>query len=167
MSGQGLQQLTLFQEDSRASHTALSAPKRGQKMNGIYGPSLCGLSKNSDRVGLLEKMLLGYYRQYMSQYVPTWKQKATKSGRTVYRLSLSGHRTKDTGLQLLASPRASQEYKPIRAQTPKEREGKHGNALCANLGVICPERIGQHINPQFVEWMMGYPADWTLVLKNE
>ena len=67
---------------------------------------------------------------------------------------------KDTAYVFLASPRASQDFKPIRNQTPTEASSTHGKALCASLGIIYPERIGQYINPLFVEWMMGFPLGW-------
>ena len=129
-------------------------------MNGICGQNLCELSESSSQNMLLVRMLMGFYQQYMSPYAPTWNRRVTKSGRSVYRLTLSVRTMRDTGFALLASPRASQDYKPIRKQTPGEQSGKHGNALCSRLGIICPERIGQYINPQFAEWMMGFPTGW-------
>lgn len=160
MRGQVEGQLTLFQEDSPASRIALSEKGSQKMMNGICGQSTCAWSENLTQNTLLEKTLMGYYQQYMSPYAPTWKQRATKSGRTVYRLVLSERTMKDTGFVFLASPRASQDYKPIRKQTPQEHSGKHGQTLCSSLGIICPERIGQYINPQFAEWMMGFPIGW-------
>lgn len=129
-------------------------------MNGICGQNLCELSESSSQNTLLVKMLMGFYQQYMSPYAPIWKRKVTKSGRSVYRLTLSVRTMRDTGFVLLASPRASQDYKPIRKQTPKEHSGKHGQTLCPSLGVLYPERIGQYISPQFAEWMMGFPIGW-------
>lgn len=129
-------------------------------MNGTCGQNLCELSESSSQNMLLVRMLMGFYQQYMSPYAPTWNRRVTKSGRSVYRLTLSVRTMRDTGFALLASPRASQDYKPIRKQTPGEYSGKHGNALCSSLGIICPERIGQYINPQFAEWMMGFPIGW-------
>ncbi len=109
---------------------------------------------------LLVKMLMASYQQYMSVFAPTWKKVITKSGRSVFRLVLSERTMKDTGFVFLASPRASQDYKPIRVQTPKEHSGKHGQTLCASIGIIYPEHIGRYINPQFVEWLMGFPIGW-------
>lgn len=150
----------VFQGASPASRTALSANGLQKTMNGTCGLSLSGSSENCDHGMLLAKTLMAYYQQYMSPYAPTWKRKVTKSGRSVYRLTLSVRTMRDTGFVSLASPRASQDFKPIRKQTPQERNGKHGQALCASLGIICPERIGQYINPLFAEWIMGFPLGW-------
>ena len=160
MSEQVEGQLTLFPEDSHASHTASSERDLPKMTNGIYGRNLSESSERSGLNTLLEKTLMGFYQQYMSPFAPTWKKKITKSGRTVFRLVLSERTMKDTGFVFLASPRASQDFKPIRKQTPQEHRGKHGQTLCSSIGIICPERIGQYINPLFSEWMMGFPIGW-------
>ena len=160
MSKQDYEQPQWYQEDFLASRTALSASGLRITMIDTCGLNLSGSSENCGRGTLLAKTLMAYYQQYMSPYAPTWKRKVTKSGRSVYRLTLSVRTMRDTGFVSLASPRASQDFKPIRKQTPQEHNGKHGQTLCASLGIIFPERIGQYINPQFAEWMMGFPLGW-------
>ena len=160
MSEQVEGQLTLFPEDSPASHTVLLGSDSPKKTSGTCGLSLSELRENYGQNTLLVRMLMASYQQYMSQFAPTWKKKITKSGRSVYRLALSERTMKDTGFVFLASPRASQDFKPIRKKTPQERSGKHGQTMCSSLGTIFPERIGQYINPQFAEWMMGFPIGW-------
>ncbi len=160
MRGQVEGQLTLSLGDSRASHTALLGRGWQKTTKETCGQNICGSSEKLSPNMLLEKMLMGYYQQYMSPFAPTWKKKVTKSGRIVYRLVLSERTMKDTGFALLASPRASQDFKPIRKQTPTEHNGKHGQTLGSSLGIICQERIGQYISPQFAEWMMGFPIGW-------
>ena len=161
MSKQVCRRSQCCQEGSLANLTALSESDWQKTMNGTSGQNLCDLSENCGRGTLLAKMLMASYQQYMSPFAPTWKKKVTKSGRSVYRLTLSAPTMKDTGFVSLASPRASQDFKPIRKQTPQEeKKGKHGQTLCSSLGIIYPERIGQYINPQFAEWMMGFPLGW-------
>ena len=166
-----LQQMSLFEEleygaspasleDSPASPIALSGKDWLKMTKGTCGLNLSESSVNLNRNMLLVRMLMAYYQQYMSPFAPTWNQKATKSGRLYFRLVLSERIMKDTGFVFLASPRASQDFKPIRSLTPTEKEGKHGLTLVASLGVIFPEHIGQYINPQFAEWMMGFPLGW-------
>ena len=119
------------------------------------------MSENLNQEPLWVKMCLESYLPYMTAFVPIWKVRATKSRRFVFRLMLSAPIMRDTGWLLLPTPRASQDYKRIRKQTPSEDCGKHGNALVGGIGLICPERIGQYINPRFSEWMMGFPEGWT------
>lgn len=161
MSGQDYRQLTLFPEDSHASLIVSQENAWEQKTKDICGQNLCGLSERLSQELLLVRMCLVSYLPYMMMYAPTWKVQDTKAGRSVFRLTLSARTLKDTGWQLWPSPRASQDFKPIRKQTPQEHCGKHGKALCAGIGISNPELIGQHINPRFSEWLMGFPEGWT------
>ena len=160
MKRQESEQLTLFQEGFPASRSASLGNGLQKTTSGICGQSSSELCENYGPNTLLVRMLMASYQQYMSPFAPTWKKRVTKSGRSVYRLALSERTMKDTGFVFLASPRASQDFKPIRKQTPRERSGKHGQTMCSCLGIIFPERIGQYINPQFAEWMMGFPIGW-------
>lgn len=77
------------------------------------------------------------------------------------------HRSKvalaDLGLIYLPTPVASQNHKPLRKFCKSEKTGgKHGKMLPAVLGEMAPSLIGKRIHPHFVEWMMGFPIDWTL-----
>lgn len=155
--------LPVYREVFRASHIALLANGSRKTTRGTCGLNSSESSENLSHGTLLAKTLMAYYQQYMRPYAPTWKRKVTKSGRSVYRLTLSARIMKDTGFVSLASPRASQDFKPIRKQTPQEHSGKHGQALCSSLGIIFPERIGQYINPPVCgvddgvpSWMGGY-----------
>lgn len=65
------------------------------------------------------------------------------------------------GIVKLSTPTASQDFKPIRPQIPSERGGKHGTVLPGSLGAAFPSLIGKRIHPLFVEWMMGFPDEWT------
>jgi hypothetical protein len=73
---------------------------------------------------------------------------------------------------MLATPRASQDHKPIRPLAPTEANGTHGKTLVADIGNQFPEVTGESgtqppsctrpvLNPEFVERMMGFPIGWT------
>lgn len=161
MKEPGCSQSMLYQEVSHANLTALQEKDRGKKTKEICGRSLYESLERYSLDTLLVRMCLAYYLQYMTAFAPTWKQKITKSGRSVYRLTLSVPIMRDIGWLLLPSTRASQDFKPIRKQTPQEHCKKNGNTLASGIGIICPECIGQHINPRFTEWLMGFPEGWT------
>lgn len=161
MQRQEFEQLTLYLEDFRANHTASQESGSEKKTNGTCGLSLCGLSESFGQEPLLVRMCQVYYLRFMTPFAPTWKRKVTKSGRSVFRLTLSVPTMRGIGWLLLPSTRASQDYKPIRKQTPQEHSGHHGNTLPGGIGIICPELIGRYINPRFSEWLMGYPVGWT------
>lgn len=67
----------------------------------------------------------------------------------------------NAGYIKLSTPTASQDYKPIRPQIPSEKAGKHGTVLPASIGRAMPSLVGRAIHPLFVEWMMGFPENWT------
>lgn len=161
MKEQDYEQFVLSPEVFLASPTAQSERCLEPKTTGTSGPSSYVSSEKSGRIGLLEKMLMVSYQRYMAPFAPTWRQKVTRSGRFVYRLTLSVPTIRDTGFLLLATPTASQDYKPIRAQTPQEHNKQHGNTLPSSIGIFFPELIGQHINHRFSEWLMGFPMGWT------
>ena len=46
---------------------------------------------------------------------------------------------------------------------PSEANGKHGKVLPGSLGENFESYIGKYPNPAFVEWMMGYPENWTKI----
>ena len=65
------------------------------------------------------------------------------------------------GVIKLSTPTTSQDFKRIRAQIPSERAGTHGTVLPGSLGRAFPSLIGRAIHPEFVEWMMAFPKNWT------
>ena len=67
----------------------------------------------------------------------------------------------NAGYIKLSTPTASQDWKRIRPQIPSEKAGTHGTVLPGSLGRAFPSLIGRAIHPQFVEWMQGFPAEWT------
>lgn len=51
----------------------------------------------------------------------------------------------------------------IRKPSPSENPGgsRRGRGLDGEIGDRIPSLIGKRIHPEFVEWMMGFPQDWT------
>lgn len=64
---------------------------------------------------------------------------------------------------VVANAGASQNHKPIRPLAPSEADGTHGVILPGGLGHLFPNLTGKYINPQLLEWMMGFPIGWTEV----
>lgn len=98
--------------------------------------------------------------------------KLTGNG-TVRRYNQNGHNsslslgrllTLKNGSNLLPSPITSKANRRIEKASPCRAKGRN---LEQRLGVEAPALIGQHINPQFLEWMMGYPIGWTEIKLSE
>lgn len=131
-------------------------------MNGTYGTSSIDSSRSYDLLGSLVRTYTDTLTTVSRSSVATWKEKVTKSGQLYYQLQSSGHPTNVNGSSwLLATPTASQSYKKIRPLAPSEANGKHGKVLPGSIGEKFPSYIGMYPNPEFVEWMMGFPPGWT------
>lgn len=150
-----------FQQEHLVNHTVPQAKDLEKKMSVISGHKPCESLENYSPIGLLEKMLLDLSQWRWMMFSKNWKQCTTKRGHLYYQLAVSGLLMKESGFLSLATPTASQCYKPIRALCPSEMNGTHGKTLPGSLGERYPEHIGKRINPRYVEWMMGLPIGWT------
>lgn len=63
---------------------------------------------------------------------------------------------------LLPTPTVSTAQKEQRICNPVPSD-PNGRILPQRLASIHPSLIGKKTNPQFLEWMMGYPKDWTAI----
>lgn len=113
---------------------------------------------------LLLPLVRGIYgSEYLSLPTPTASD--YRGGRTP-RASEKAGRTDRNNLRgfirhIHATPTASQNHKKIRKLTPSEKNGTHGKILPGSLGEQYPETIGRYPNPQYLEWMMGFPIGWS------
>ena len=94
---------------------------------------------------------------YSTKCVLTWKGKDMKSNRLLFLLQASTHRTEGIAFGLLPTP-TLQEY--TNSTLPPSQITRSNLA-----GVLLRSGISPHsqLNPQFVEEMMGFPKNWTLL----
>jgi len=59
-----------------------------------------------------------------------------------------------------STPRASQATKPVNKKAPSAASGSHGSTLEMDVGERNPELIGQRLNPEWVNRLMGFPDGW-------
>jgi len=196
---QDYEQLTLFQGETHVNRIVLQTEiEKEKRTKDFYGLNTCELSKNSDRIGCLTKMLLEVYpTELFLKKLTIWSKKAITVSCYLYQLLPSvrgilgkellslptptasdckGGRSPETSQRvgrternnlrdyirhIHATPTASQNHKKIRCLTPSEENGTHGKILPGSLGEHYPETIGRYPNPQFLEWMQGFPIGWT------
>lgn len=173
------------QGDFPASPSALPGTGLDHPTKDGSGQSSLDWFGNPGRFGLFVKTLLGSAAYRSSPgYTATWKRQDTRSGCLRYRLHLSELRTSDTGRSLLPTPTATDERRrtvaaadlrrkspgvPVYAamidagiiSLPTPASGTHGKMTCGVLGTLYPSLVGKTIHPEFVEWMMGFPRQWT------
>lgn len=135
MSGQDYEQLTLFQEGFLANPFPLPGSSGAKRMTAISGRKWSELSKNSGRLGLLEKMLLESYEWHSPIYYLNWKPVGIGQGHFLYQLALSEPDTGGTGLQLWATPN-TMDHLPQRSPEALEKQAqgsRKGRKRPANL----------------------------------
>ena len=86
-------QLTLFAEDTLASPSVLPGSEQARRMTVTSGQKCFALCKKSGRIGSLQRMLLGTSTWASTKCFLTWKVKATKQQRLLFRLAPSMPRT--------------------------------------------------------------------------
>lgn len=187
MNGQDCEQLTLFREDSPASHLVLPGSEEAQKMTVTSGQKCLELYKKLRPVGLLAKMLLGSSAWHSTRCFLTWKASATPAKRLYFRLVPSTPRTDVTGALLWPTP-AARDYKGSNSMEHLTREsgnGNHRDQLAKAVKFwptpVASDANGTHggnmhgslrtavslsgerglLNPTWVEWLMGFPIGWT------
>lgn len=108
----GEEELTSLQEDSLASPLAPQENGEAPKMNATCGPKCLEQFERFNQIGSWAKtfsgLLIGRTDWYSSRCVLTWRLRATKYNRLLFRLQVSTLRTKgiEYGLSLIKTPTA-------------------------------------------------------------
>ena len=172
--GQTWSQLTLFAADHLASQYPLPGSEKARQMTVGSGLKLCALLKNSTPVGAFSRILLASSAWVSTKRYLTWKIKVTKQQRLLFQLAPWMPRNFDTESGLWPTPRAGDGMThPLRnpenikgngrgrledvvalwpTPTSNRRSGLQSHGVNALLGSL---------NPEFVEWLQGYPITWT------
>ena len=86
---------TSLQEDILANLSPSQVAKKVSKIRDTSGQNILDLSKNSNQLGLLEKMLVDTLNSVSTPYSRTWRVKVTPRGRLVFQLLASAPTTKE------------------------------------------------------------------------
>ena len=97
---------TSSQADTLANLSPSQVEKKVRKIQDTSGQKCLDLSKNSDQLGLLEKMLVDTLNSVSTPYSRTWKVKTTPQGRLVFQLLASVPNTKEKESGLWRTPDA-------------------------------------------------------------
>ena len=90
--------------DTLANLSPSQVEKKVKKIQDTSGQSILDLSKNSDQLGSLEKMLVDTLNLVSTPYSRTWKVKVTPQGRLVFQLRASVRTTKESESGLWRTP---------------------------------------------------------------
>lgn len=146
-------QLTLFTEDSldHANPSPWLVTGKDGTTLGTCGLSFRGWSEKLARVGWLLRTYLASFPLPPKTSARIWSVSATTSGFGILKLWLSVRRTGEHGCSLLPTPTANDAKCN---GTPSQQ-----NRNSAALNVVA----GGALNPEWVEWLMGFPRGWTEV----
>ena len=86
---------TSSQADTLANLSPSQVEKKVKKIRDTSGQSILDLSKSSDQLGLLEKMLVDTLNSVWTPYSRTWRVKVTPRGHLVFQLRASVPTTKE------------------------------------------------------------------------
>ena len=123
-----MQESLFSQADSPASHSVLPGSSEARQMTAISGRKCCESYARQGQLGSLVRMLLASSTWHSTRCILTWKQKVTKSNRSLFQLAVSMPRTKETGFGLWATPNSMDSLPPRQAEdcstNQKNREGR-------------------------------------------
>ena len=191
MKRQDCEQLTLFRADSHASRSALPGSEEARRMTVTSGLKCLELYRNSGPLGSLVRMLLGSSIWRSTRCYLTWKTSATPAKRLLFRLAPLMHRTEETecvswagdnqrAIYFIPTPRAQNIKTSEKAKresksspglvdyiqmfpTPKAQNCRGDGKPHGNGGPSLDVVAGGALNPDWVEWLMGFPVGWTEV----
>ena len=161
MKGLDYEQLTLFQEDSLASHSPLPGSAEARAMTVTSGLKCFELYGKYSQLSSLAKMCLESSIWHSTRCYLTWKTKNTPHKRLLFRLAVSMPRTNANECVFWPTP-----------STGAALCGGTGNfkTLIAmrDAGIITEEERrqlsqgnGGKTNPGLLEWLMGYEQKFT------
>lgn len=146
-------QLTLSLQGFHANQRPLPGSAEARKITVGSGKRLLELSKMRGHGGAFSRTLLEYlvYRGEFHSKVCylRWRPWVTKSKRLLFRLEPRVPRIEGTEFGWLPTPQ--------RADGANNGKREHSNQL-----MLC-QIAGGPLNPQWIEWLMGYPENWTVL----
>lgn len=150
------EQLTLLSAASLASHTVLPGSEKARQMTVTSGRNIADLLTLSGPVGSLVKTCLESEQLFSTRCYLTWKTLTTPGGRLLYRLAPSARGM--SGKEFLLWPTATNITNTGGAALCKWG-GSRSRARLRQL--VTPAELNGSLNPEWVEWFMGFPIGWT------
>lgn len=154
------------QEECRANQQVLPGSEEDRQMIAGSGRRLLPLYDSSNRHGsslrMFTALCLSSTEWRSSRCALRWKVSVTKSNRLLFQLVPSMRRNKGIASGWYPTARAAKRgaRNPITAQRKLVQDGRSVHHRLEDLLCVLEQKTGVP-NPQFVEWLMGYPQMWT------
>ena len=126
-----------------------AAPRVSTASAAGCGTKCYGWCANADPIGWSLRMSLRYASAARTGSWPDWRRRATPAGRSWWVLRMPPHPTGAPGSSFWPTPLA--------------RDWRSGSATQRAKRRSCqlPDRLGGPLNPDWIEWLMGFPPGWT------
>ena len=180
-------QMSMFSAEASldpASRSALPGSEEARRMTVTSGLKCLELYRNSGPLGSLVRMLLGSSIWRSTRCTLIWKTKVTPSKRLLFRLVPSTPRTGGTDAPSWPTPTAADTYTGRMKSTQQKAGSMHSVNLAAAINMWptpiatdwknrgCKDyrknrefqlqtAVGGQLNPDWVEWLQGFPIGWT------
>jgi len=160
-------QLMLFAEGPHASLFPQPETGTGWRMTVGSGLRCIGSWLPRGRVGLLLRMFLASSRWRSRRCALTWRVRGTLHGRLYLELYPLMPRTGDGEFLLLQTPtstnKPAEDPERFRARALRNgyRNSTRYNGLEAQIVYGLGEGGDGRLNPEWLEWLMGFPVGWT------
>lgn len=156
---------TSSREATRASLFPSPGSKKARQMTVTSGRQCLKLLSAQDPAGSWLRTLLVTSQWDSTKCCLTWKAKTTPRGRLLYRLVPSMPPTAATESSFWPTPNSSDFRDRGNLSMPSiQRRKRLGKQL--NLSMVVSKESGA-LNPEWVEWLMGFPAGWTNLTSGE
>ena len=136
-------------EDLRASPFPEPGSAGARLITVISGRKCSGLYRKPDPHGSLLKMLLESSAWNSTACLLIWKVRVTRHSRSIFQLAPSMPLTKGKGSGLWPTP------------TVQDSRNNGGPAQHRRNTIPLNALAGGPLNPEWVEWLMGFPTGWT------
>ena len=147
------QTATSSQQDTPVSRLVSQVSAADRRMIATSGRTSCRLLHPKDPLGAFSKMFMATSHWASTKCCLTWKSKVTPRGRLLFRLAVSMRPISE--IEFGSSPKIW--------PTPTTQDAKNNGGPSQHNRNTKPlnAEVGGSLNPQWVEWLMGYPEGWT------
>ena len=150
----------------RASRFLKRGSKQAQEMTGSSGQRCIASLKRQSPIGYLARMLVGSSIWNSTRCFLIWKKRTTPQGRLLYQLAASMPLTRETGHGLWPTV-TTQDNVQVRGRGAAAGKAKRGTTLGGAIRLYptkdntIPVPQSGEMNPEFLEYLMGFPTGRT------
>jgi hypothetical protein len=161
-TGEPYPQLTLFAEDTPANHLQKPATETAPTTLDTFGPNLLDAFAHYDPDTHCWKTSQATFLSDLPRYKQTWPKLGTTQDGIAFKQLQSEHHTNENGCS--SSPRWPTPTATAWGSTGQrqilQRRVDNGDITPAEKLAMSAGNGGK-LNPEWIEWLMGFPIGWT------